>query len=555
MDKNPCESVKSASSVVYEFERIPLLMPDRPRMTLIRRICTDTAPSLAICPVKTDMLKSSIMKINRRRFLAASSSAWVLAKSQLSPAAYDQPSETGEPPLSIEGKEVTVYTTADNSNYRLAKTDTLAFKHMGQPLETQICVFVDPAKTFQTILGIGGALTDASAETFAKLPKAKQQEALDAYFDVNKGIGYTLARTNIHSCDFSSGSYAYVNEGDKELQSFSISHDQQFRIPFIKQALAAAGGKLTLFASPWSPPAFMKDNNNMLRGGKLKPEFYQSWANYYAKFIKAYQREGIPVWGISIQNEPMATQKWESCIYSAEEERDFLKNYLGPTMKKEGLGDKKIIAWDHNRDLVYQRASTILSDPKAARYVWGIGFHWYEPWSGGEPMFDNVKLVHESFPDTNLIFTEGCADSFNAQKLNDWRLGEQYGRSMINDFNTGAVGWTDWNVLLDETGGPNHVKNFCFAPVHADTKTGQLIYTNSYYYIGHFSKFVRPGAKRVVSSPSRSQLLSAAFVNSDGKVSVVVMNKSDQKVSYYLWVNGNAAEVSSLPHSIQTLAF
>ncbi|HMJ26511.1 MAG TPA: glycoside hydrolase family 30 protein [Pyrinomonadaceae bacterium] len=170
-------------------------------------------------------------------------------------------------------------------------------------------------------------------------------------------------------------------------------------------------------------------------------------------------------------------------------------------------------------------------------------------------MYDNVKLVHESFPDKNLIFTEGCSDSFNPQRLKDWKLGELYGNSMINDFNNGSVGWTDWNVLLDEEGGPNHVGNFCFAPVHADTKTGELTYTNSYYYIGHFSKFVRPGAKRIACSPSRSQLLSAAFINPDGKISVVVMNKSDKKISYYLWLDGQAAEVSSLPHSIQTLVF
>jgi glucosylceramidase len=497
------------------------------------------------------------MKIDRRGFLVASSSALVLGKSRPL-LAEEQPVETPEAPeidRGIEAREITVYTTADKTNYRLSATETLTFKPMGQPLETQICVFIDPSKKAQTILGIGGALTDASAEVFAKLSPAKQQEFLDAHFDPRKGIGYRLARTNIHSCDFSSGSYTYVNEGDKVLKSFSVEHDKQYRIPFIKRCQAATGRGLTLFASPWSPPAFMKTNNDMLHGGKLKPEFYQSWANYYTKFIKAYEREGIPVWGISIQNEPMATQRWESCIYSAEDERDFLKNYLGPTMKREGLGDRKIIAWDHNRDLIYQRVSTILKDPKAAQYVWGIGYHWYEPWSGGDQMFDNVRLVHETFPNKNLIFTEGTVDSFKAEDITNWRLGEQYGRSMINDFNDGAVGWTDWNVLLDERGGPNHVGNFCFAPVHADTRTGELIYTNSYYYIGHFSKFVGPAARRIACSPSRSALLSTAFINPDGKVSVVVMNKGDQKVSYFLWVDGNAAEVSSLPHSIQTLVF
>src|SRR6476620_7166563 len=495
------------------------------------------------------LIESSIMKIDRRGFLAASSSALVLAKTQLSGANSLQPSEDSRP-LAIEGKEITVYATADNTNQRLTPTDKLTFKPMGQPLETQICVFVDPARKFQTILGIGGAITDASAETFAKLPKPKRDEILKAYFDANNGVGYSLARTNIHSCDFSSDSYTYVDEGDKELRSFSVKHDKQFRIPLIKQALAATAGQLTIYGSPWSPPAFMKTNNDMLHGGKLKPDYFQSWANYYTRFIKAYLSEGIPIWGITIQNEPMATQKWESCIFSAEDERDFLKNYLGPTMNRAGLGDKKIIAWDHNRDLVYQRASTILEDPKAAQYVWGIGYHWYEPWSGGDQMFDNVRLVHETFPDKKLLFTEGCNDAFKAEDLKAWRLGERYGSSMINDFNDGAVGWTDWNVLLDENGGPNHVQNFCFAPVHADTKTGELIYTNSYYYIGHFSKFARPGARRIASSPSRSQLLSTAFLNTDGTIATVVMNKSDKTIPYYLWLEGQAATVNSLPRSI-----
>lgn len=454
-----------------------------------------------------------------------------------------------------DGKKVAVYTTAEKSNLRLSPTGTLSFAPLPQPVETQVCVFVDPGKTYQTFLGIGGALTDASAETFAKLPPAKQEEFLQACYSKEKGIGYTLGRTNIHSCDFSSGSYTYVKEGDKTLSSFDVAHDRDYRIPFIKRAIATAGGRLTMFASPWSPPAYMKSNNDMLHGGKLLPEFYQPWANYFVKFVRAYEKEGIPIWGITVQNEPMATQIWESCIFTAEEERDFVKNFLGPTFEKSGLKAKKIIAWDHNRDLVYQRSSTYLDDPAAAKYIWGIGFHWYEDWSGGTQVFDNIRRVKEAYPNTNLLFTEGCNGPFKMEGVNDWKLGERYGSSMIHDFNNGTVGWTDWNVLLDETGGPNHVKNFCFAPVHADTRTGELIYTNAYYYIGHFSKFIQPGAKRIACAPSRSSLEATAFQNPDGKIVVIVMNSGNAPVKYQLWLKGKAAEVSSEPHSMSTLIF
>ena len=452
-----------------------------------------------------------------------------------------------------KNKSVKVYVTEKGTDNKLTATETLHFTPKAQPVETEVAVFVDPSKSFQTMLGIGGALTDASAETFYKLPKDKQKEIMTALYDKNKGIGYTLARTNIQSCDFSSDSYSYVKDGDKDLKTFDIIHDKKFRIPFIKEAMAAAGGKLTLFASPWSPPGWMKTNNNVLHGGKLKKEYDQSWANFYVKFIKAYEKIGIPIWGLSVQNEPMATQTWESCLYTAEEERDFVKNFLGPTLTKSGMAGKKLIVWDHNRDLMYQRASTILEDPAAAKYVWGIGYHWYETWTGANMNFENERLVHQAFPNTNLIFTEGCAESFNAEHLNDWSLGEKYGQSIINDLNAGTVGWTDWNVLLDEKGGPNHVGNFCFAPVHADTKTGVITYTNSYYYIGQISKFIHPGAKRIAAAASRDKLLTTAYRNPDGKLAVVVMNKNDEKIEYYLWIKGQAAKVTANPHSIATL--
>lgn len=454
----------------------------------------------------------------------------------------------------LNGKTVTVYTTADSTNLRLAKSPhKLSFTQFGQPMETQPCVFVDPNKTFQTLVGIGGAITDASAETLAKLPKDKQEELMQAYYNPETGIGYNLARTNINSCDFSSDMYTYVSNTNKDLNTFDVGHDRQFKIPFIKRAMAIANNKILLFVTPWSPPAWMKDNNDMLHGGKLLPEYYSTWANYYVKFIQAYEKEKIPVWGLSVQNEPMAKQKWESCNYSGEDERDFIKNYLGPTLVQNKMADKKLIAWDHNRDLIYQRASTVLNDKEAAKYVWGIGFHWYEPWTGGTMQFENVKRVAEAFPDKHLIFTEGCVEAFKFEGINKWSLGERYGRSMINDFNDGTCGWTDWNVLLDETGGPNHVGNFCFAPIHADLRTGQLIYTNAYYYIGHFSKFIKPGAKRVIASSSRSELLTTAFLNTDGKLVVVVMNDSDKNIPYRLWIGGQATLVEGMPHSIATL--
>jgi len=409
---------------------------------------------------------------------------------------------------------------------------------------------VDSSKTFQTVLGIGGALTDASAETFFKLPKDRQREFLEAYYDREKGIGYSLGRTHIHSCDFSSESYTYVADGDKELKTFSIEHDLKHRIPFIQSVMKTAGGEFALYASPWSPPPWMKSNHDMLHGGKLKPEFADAWARYFVKFINAYQQQGIPIWGLTVQNEPMAVQRWESCIFTGQEERDFVKNHLGPVLEQAGLKDKKIIIWDHNRNPLYQRAQAVLDDAAAARYVWGVGYHWYV----GDH-FDNVKQVQEAYPNIHLLFTEGCHGPFDTRQLQDWVWGETYAKSIIEDFNNGVVGWTDWNVLLDERGGPNHVNNFCFAPIHADTRTGKLVYMNSFYYIGHFSKFVRPGAKRIISNSTSDDLLTTAFLNPNGEIAVVVMNASDKGMPLSLWISGQAAKTQSPAHSIMTFVF
>ncbi len=456
--------------------------------------------------------------------------------------------------IKSQKKQVEIYTTAQNTAYRLSHTDILSLsKTRKAPTEKDALIFIDTLKKFQTIVGIGGALTDAAAETFYKLPATKQQELINAYFNPQSGIGYTLARTNMQSCDFSSDMYTYVSDGDAALKTFSVTHDEKYKMPLIKEAMKVAKGKLSLFISPWSPPAWMKDNSSTLNGGKLLPAFAQSWANFYIKFIQAYKQQGIPVWGLTVQNEPLAQQKWESCIFTAEEERDFVKNYLGPALHNNGFSNKKLIIWDHNRDLIFQRTATVLADKQAAKYVWGIGYHWYETWTGGPMQFDNVRRVAESFPEKHLIFTEGCTEKFDASKMDNWEHGEKYGISMINDLNCGVVGWSDWNILLDQNGGPNHVGNYCFAPVHANTQTGDITYTNAYYYIGQFSKFIRPGAKRVACSSNRSQLATTAFINTDGKLAVVILNVTDDSVNYQLSLDGYIASSTILPHAIATL--
>jgi len=454
----------------------------------------------------------------------------------------------------LQVKTATIYTTAKDTKMRLTRSGEETFVQGEQALETELSIFVNPDKTFQTFVGIGGAITDASAEVFAKLPEATQEELLNAYYS-SEGIGYSLLRTHIHSCDFSSGSYTYIEDNDKELATFNIDHDKQYRIPMIKRAIKKAGGSMLTYVSPWSPPAFMKTNKNMLKGGSLLPEYYDAWAQYYVKFIKTYEDMDIPIWGLTIQNEPMATQRWESCIYTAKEERDFLKYHLGPVMDQQGLGDKNIIVWDHNRDLITNRANTILGDPEAAKYVWGTGFHWYETWTGSDPNFENLAKVKESYPDKELMFTEGCNESFDRDKYQFWPNAERYGNSMINDFNCGTAGWTDWNILLDENGGPNHVGNFCFAPVHGDTRTGELVYTPTYYYIGHFSKFIKPGAKRVSTACSRSFLQATTFVNTNGTIATVIMNDTDKKITYKLYVYDQKIDITIPARAMQTITY
>jgi glucosylceramidase len=246
-----------------------------------------------------------------------------------------------------------------------------------------------------------------------------------------------------------------------------------------------------------------------------------------------------------VQNEPAANQRWDSCLYSAEQERDFVRDHLGPALHAAGLGEVRIVVWDHNRDLMVERASVIYGDPEAAKYVWGTGFHWY-----GENHFDHVQLVHDAWPDKQLLFTEGCQEG--GPHHGSWELGERYARSIINDLNRWTVGWIDWNLLLDMQGGPNHVGNLCSAPILADAGSDQLHLQSSYFYLGHFARFARPGACRVLCAATREQLPCTAFVNPDGSTATVVMNAGEDAIDFTLTVGAQRALATLPPRSIAT---
>jgi glucosylceramidase len=436
--------------------------------------------------------------------------------------------------------------TARNTSDRMSIKEELRLSHINK-LE-EIIIEISEDIEYQTIEGFGGAFTEAAADTFYRMSQDKRKEILDAYFCPEKGLNYSLCRTHINSCDFSLGNYSYDEvEGDTDLEHFNIERDRKLLIPMIKEAMNVKGSKIKFLASPWSPPYWMKTNNEMNHGGKLKEEYKYSWARYYTKYIKAYEKEGIDIWGITVQNEPDAVQTWDSCIYSHEEERDFVRDYLGPVLTEEALEKIKIIVWDHNTDLVYERAKTILEDEECAKYVWGVGFHWY---SGDQ--FENLSKTHAAFSDKKLLFTEGCQEG--GLHLDSWAVGERYGHNMINDFNNWTVGWIDWNMVLNQTGGPNHVGNYCDAPIIANTVNDEITYENSYYYIGHFSKYVEPGAVRIgCICNAYDKLETTAFKNPDGTLAIVVMNLNDYDIDYTVKIGDQGTNIKALAHSIVTL--
>jgi glucosylceramidase len=437
-----------------------------------------------------------------------------------------------------------------DSGARLAAQPGLVW-HEGPASTAGPSLCVDPARRMQTLLGFGGAFTEAAALTWQQLSPAAADEFIRACFSPSEGHGYTLCRVPMGSSDFGLGNYAHAEQGgDFALASFNIDHDRRHILPLIHAAQAvvqgSAGRPLRLLASPWSPPAWMKTTGEMNNGGQLRPECRAAWAQCCVKFIQAYAAEGVPIWGVSVQNEPQAVQRWDSCIYSAEEERDFVRDHLGPALHAAGLAHVKVVVHDHNRDELLQRAATVYADPEAAKYVWGAGFHWYV-----EDHFDHVQRLHDAWPDKQLLFTEGCQEG--GPHHGEWSLAERYARSIIQDLNHWTVGWIDWNLLLDEYGGPNHAGNYCSAPVLADAGRASLHFQSSHAALGHFARFMQPGAQRVLCAATREALECTAALNPDGSLAVVALNRSDVAQHFNLCLGKRQAALHLPAHALLTV--
>jgi len=282
-------------------------------------------------------------------------------------------------------------------------------------------------------------------------------------------------------------------------------------------------------------------------GLKADPRIHKSWALYFAKFIEAYGNNGIDIWGVTVQNEPGWSPPWEGCYYNATEERNFVRDYLGPILKKY-YPDVNIMICDDQKGGVLEWAKTILGDQETAQYVWGTGFHWYD----GDH-FDNLQAAHDLLPNKNLLATEACDCP---AILGNWDSGEHYGHDIIGDLNHWALGWVHWNMFLNMSGGPNHLNNNCDAPILADAENQILYYQPSYFYMGHFSRFIPPDSVRIQLKPTTSSPLEiVGFLTPENEVTIVVLNPTNSTLSFGIEDHSYSASHSIPPHAIQTLIY
>lgn len=466
--------------------------------------------------------------------------------------------------------EVTVYETSASGNKLQQLT---AFPSN----EKSTSIKLLPNKKFQTITGFGGSFTESSAALLNRLSKENRNKILEAYFG-ESGARYSLTRTHMNSCDFSLSQYSYApKEGDKDLESFSIEEDRDDIIPMIKDAIAISKNGFKILSSPWTAPPWMKDNKKWV-GGKLLPEYYDTWALFFSKYIDAYKAEGIDIWGVTVENEPLGNgNNWESMHYSPEEMTLFVKDHLGPKLEADGKSHVKILGYDQNREHLNEWVDVMFQDEASAKYFAGTAIHWYA--STYEVFPDALNYAHKKAPEKHLIQSEACIDAevpvwqddkwYWRKEATDWGWDwapekdkhfhpkyapvNRYARDIIGCLNNWVDGWVDWNMVLDKQGGPNWFKNWCIAPVLVDPEKDEVYFTPLYYTLSHFSKYIRPGATRIGVEYLDDTLLVTAAQNPDESIAVVIFNPDKNEKDFNLSLNGKSINITINSQAIQTI--
>ncbi|XP_049820602.1 putative glucosylceramidase 4 [Aethina tumida] len=401
-------------------------------------------------------------------------------------------------------------------------------------------------KQKQTILGFGGSFTDSAGINIYALPEGAQEHLLNSYFG-DEGISYSIARVPIGGTDFSTRPYTYDSDhdGDVDLEHFALQEeDILFKIPYIQKALQLTKNNLKLFASVWTAPPWMKTNNDYAGIGFLKEEHYQVWANYFIRFFEEYKNNDVDFWAVTTQNEPIDgflpsfLSKINSMGWTTSKMSKWISENFGPTIRNSSFNHLKIIVHDDNR-ITLALLPAILENDEVVQWVDGVGLHWYEDWLLPDSLVENAK---SSKKDLFLLGTEACNGYMykmgldKSVKLGSWNRAEDYINNImkvnVDDINLGVGGWTDWNMILDEQGGPCYINNFVDAPIIVNNSTGEFYKQPMFYALGHFSKFLLPGSIVLDTDvTSEFAIKSVAVLRPDNLTAIIIFNEEEKEAT------------------------
>jgi glucosylceramidase len=405
-----------------------------------------------------------------------------------------------------------------------------------------VSIRLDPSQRYQQVLGFGAALTDATCYLLEQVDAAKRKAILEECFGAS-GMRFSVARTTIGSSDYSVSAYSYdeASAPDPDLTHFSIEHDRGYILPLLREA-RRVNPDLFYFASPWSPPGWMKAGGSLL-GGSMRKQYFPAYAKYFVRFLQGYSADGVKIQAVTVQNEVDTDQdgRMPQALWGQEYEMDFVKGHLGPALQQASL-DTKIWILDHNYNL-WGRAVDELSDPDVYKFVDGVAWHGYV----GSP--NAMTRVHDMFPEKHAYWTEGGPDYKDPKYATDWASWSSTFTGILRNWARCIVAW---NLVLDENGRPDIGPFSCGGTVTLNSKTHEVTYSGQFHAFAHYSKVIQRGALIFASWGEVPGIDHVAAENPDGSRALVITNQGhEQQVQCTL--GDQALTVNLPPDSITTL--